>query len=393
MNMNITTLTTLLILFACAFTNIACTAAQEPTATAVVETTPVHGDGDAGDDLCIWLHPTDPSLSTVIGTDSKFGVAVYDLTGKELFYHADGAKGMVDVRYNFPLAGQRVAIVAAGDKVSNSITLYTVNPETRDLVDVSAREIEPGLMIYGTCMYRSATTGDYYAIVTSQKGEVEQWRIFDNGTGKVDAELARRFTLNPEGPGPDYKIEGCVADDELARLYLAQEIAGCIWRVGAEPSESVEKPFLVDQSKANGGHTVADVEGLTVYYKRDGTGYLLASNQGNYTYTVYAREGDNKYLMTFKVSGSDSVDAATSDDSIDVVPIHLNDTFSKGLLVVEDGKNTNGGKAAHDNYKLVPWEAVAAIGSPALDVDTAWDPRKVGAKEDSTSETPEQEGR
>jgi len=392
--MNVKRLATLLILSAIGLTLFACTKApaQVPAAPAAVETAPVHGDGDEGEDVCIWLHPTDPSRSTIIGTDSEFGIAVYDLTGKELFYHADGDKGMVDVRYNFPLGGQRVAIVAAGDENCNCITLYTVNPKTRDLVDVSAREIKPGLTIYGTCMYHSPKTGDYYAIVTSQKGEVEQWQLFDNGKGKVDAALARRFTLNPEGADADYKIEGCVADDELARLYLSQEDAGRIWRMGAEPADSADKSILVDKPKAEGGHTVADVEGLAIYYKPDGTGYLLASNQGNYTYTVYTREGDNDYLMTFKVSGSDSVDAATSDDSLDVVPIRLSETFPKGMLVVEDGKNTTGGNAAHDNYKLVPWEAVAALASPALAVDTAWDPRKVGANGGSISRTTEQDG-
>lgn len=180
-----------------------------PSVPALIETEPVRGSGDSGDDMTIWLHPTALSQSTVIGTDSKNGLMVYDLSGNELFFHDIGATGMVDLRYHFPLGGEQVALLTAGNEASNNIKLYRVDPSTRDLVDVSARTIRLALTIYGTCMYHSRKTGEYYAIVTSQQGEVEQWRLFDNGNGKVDAELARSFTLNPDGPDGDYTIVVC----------------------------------------------------------------------------------------------------------------------------------------------------------------------------------------
>jgi hypothetical protein len=58
--------------------------------TASVETTVVLHSGDAADDPCIWLHPTDPTLSTVIGTDKQAmsdgvgGLEVYDLSGARI---------------------------------------------------------------------------------------------------------------------------------------------------------------------------------------------------------------------------------------------------------------------------------------------------------------------
>lgn len=358
-----------------------------------METEPVRGEGDSGDDVCIWLHPSDPSLSTIIGTDSKTGVAVYDLTGKELFFREDGATGMVDLRYDFPLGDERISIVGAGNLAFNRIVLYEVDPTKRNLVPVSARAIEPGLSIYGTCMYRSAETDEYYAIVTSKKGEVEQWRLFGNEEGKVEAELARSFTLNPEGPDPDYTVEGCVADDELGRLYLAQEDAGRIWRVGAEPTDSAGHPVLVDRPEEEGGHMVPDTEGLAIYHASDGTGYLLASNQGNYTYNVYRREGDNEHVMTFRISGSESIDTATSDDSIEVISAPLGERFPEGLLVVEDGDNTHPGNSGHDNYKLVLWKSIANLASPPLSVDTSTRPRQaeVGAVGVQLAEDPFQD--
>lgn len=347
-----------------------------PSVPAVTETKPVRGDGDSGDDMAIWLHPTDLSKSTVIGTDSKNGLMVYDLAGNELFFHEIGATGMVDLRYNFPLDGEQVALLAAGHEASNSIKLYRVDSSTRDLVEVSARAIEPGLTIYGTCMYHSRKTGEYYVFVTSQQGEVEQWRLFEGQGGTVDAERVRRFTLNPEGPNPDYTIEGCVADDQLGRLYLSQENAGRIWRVGAAPDDPAGNPMLIDKPQSEGGHTVADVEGLALYHRQDGTGYLVANNQGNHTYTVYSRDGANEYLMTYEIVESDSVDAVQSDDSIEITSVGLNSVFQSGMIVVEDGQNTAPGSAGNNNYKFVRWGDLANLPASPLTTDGFWNPRK-----------------
>jgi 3-phytase len=50
---------------------------------ATVETTPVPDATDAADDMAIWIHPTNPALSTVLGTDklASGGLGVYDLAG------------------------------------------------------------------------------------------------------------------------------------------------------------------------------------------------------------------------------------------------------------------------------------------------------------------------
>lgn len=362
-----------------ATTQTTCQAAPLPATYAIVETDPVRGGGDSGDDVGIWLHPSDLSKSLIIGTDSKNGIALYDLSGKELAFHPDGATGMVDVRYHFSLQGNKVDLVAAGNLSKNEIVIYQPDPDRLDLKIVTAEGIRPNIDIYGTCMYFSARTGEYYVIVTSPKGEVEQWRLFETKEGQIRGELARRFTLNPQGPDSAYTIEGCVADDPLGWLYLAQEEAGRIWRVNAEPTVDQPDPVLIDKPKAEGGHTVADVEGLALYEESDGTGYLIANNQGSYSWTVYTREGDNKYLMTFKIKGSDKLDAVTSDDSLDITNVLLNESFSKGLVAVEDGKNTKPGNAGNDNYKLVPWENIVKLAPEPLDIDVTFDPRNAGS--------------
>src|SRR3970040_397431 len=65
-------------------------ATAEPVSVlATVETTPVPDATDAADDVAIWIHPTDPSLSTVIGTDklASGGLGVYDLAGNQLYFY------------------------------------------------------------------------------------------------------------------------------------------------------------------------------------------------------------------------------------------------------------------------------------------------------------------
>ena len=74
---------------------------EATTVMAAVETEPMRSGGDAADDPAIWLHPVDGAKSTIIGTDKKRGLVVYDLTGRELQYLPDGKLVNVDLRYDF----------------------------------------------------------------------------------------------------------------------------------------------------------------------------------------------------------------------------------------------------------------------------------------------------
>src|SRR5262245_960394 len=82
-------------------------AAPLPVA-ATVETIQVPHEGDAADDPAIWVHPSTPALSIVIGTDKKGGLAVYDLDGQQLQYLPDGNLNNVDIRTGFSLGGRSV---------------------------------------------------------------------------------------------------------------------------------------------------------------------------------------------------------------------------------------------------------------------------------------------
>jgi len=176
---------------------------------------------------------------------------------------------------------------------------------------------------------------------------VEQWRLYDGGDGRIHTEHVRTLRVSSAA-------EGCVADDELGVVYLAEEERG-IWKFAAEPNGG-EGAHLVDSTGPDGRLT-ADVEGLAIYDAGQGRGYLVASSQGNNTFVVYRREGQNEYVFTFRVVGGGGVDGVSDTDGIEITSRPLGASFPQGLLVVQDGSNDDG----HQNFKLISWAAVAAL--------------------------------
>src|SRR5687767_10694237 len=139
------------------------------TASPTVETDPVPHSGDAADDAAIWVHPTDPSQSTVIGSDKDGGLAVYDLSGNQLQYVSIGSLNNVDLRHGFPLGGQVVDLVIGSNRSANVLAIYKVNPVTRLLENVAARSLASNLgEIYGLGMYHSPVTGKFYAFTSDR---------------------------------------------------------------------------------------------------------------------------------------------------------------------------------------------------------------------------------
>jgi 3-phytase len=314
---------------------------------ATVETEPVPSSGDAADDPAIWRHPVDGAQSTIIGTDKKRGLMVYDVNGRLLQELPDGKLGNVDLRYDFLLGGSPTAIVTAGNRSDNSIAVYAIDQSTRMLRNIAARRLKVDLIVYGSCMYRSAVNGAYYVIITSKSGAVEQWRLLETKQGTVDAERVRGFDVGSQ-------IEACVADDELGFLYIGEEGVG-IWKYAAEPGKGNDR-IAVD-STGPAGFLTPDVEGLTIFIGAAGTGYLIASSQGRDAFNVYRREGRNDYVATFSIEAGNGIDRVTHSDGVDVINANLGPRFPHGVFVTQDQENDG----ARQNFKLVPWPAIDAI--------------------------------
>jgi 3-phytase len=315
-----------------------------------LQTQPVNVAGDAADDPAIWLHPTHPELSTLLGTQKQGGLFVYDLSGQVIQFLADGRLNNVDLRYGFPLGGERVDIVTATNRTDNSMGLYRVDPITRQLESIAAERVSIMLKeeVYGVCMYHDKTTDKYYVFVNEFGGLVQQWLLSDNGHGAIDTTLVRTFDVGSQ-------TEGCVVDDYLGYLYIGEEDVA-IWRYSAQPDAGTER-VLIDQ--ADGGFFSADVEGLALYYLNETEGYLIASSQGNNTYTVYERGGEHRYLGAFRIVNEErlGIDGVTNTDGIDVTNRPLGDAFPLGAFIAQDDVNTL--PRAFQNFKVVSWEHIA----------------------------------
>ena len=334
------------------------------TVTPTAETDPVPHSGDALDDAAVWVHPTDPAQSTIIGSDKDGGLAVYDLSGDELQYVSIGEVNNVDLRHGFPLGGQSVDLVVANDRSTNVLVVYKVNPATRTLENVAARPLASNLgEVYGLAMYRSPASGRFYAFTSDRDdGRVEQWELFDDGSGRVDGRVVRTFDAGGT-------VEGMVADDETGALYAGEETGG-LWKYGAEPDAGTARTML--DTTDSGGRLTADLEGLAIYYAAGGGGYLLASNQGANEFMIYDRRS-GAFLDRFTVS-SGTIDGVNDTDGIEVASFGLGPQFPSGLFVAQDYSNGS----SNQNFKVVDWADIAAGATPDLLIDTTQDPRTRG---------------
>lgn len=316
---------------------------------AITKTNDVETSGDSADDSCTYVNQKDPTKSLVISTNKKLGLEVYDLSGNRLQTFPDGDLDNVDIRYNFQLGGEKVALISAGNKTKNTIDFYYVDEDTNSVKRLSSGAIDAGISVYGSCMYKSPITQKMYVFVNSKLGEVIQWEVRSDLDGALQLSKAREFTVGS-------KTEGCVADEDYRKFYIGEERVG-IWRYDAEPNESAERK-MIDKTGA-GGHLVADVEGLTIYRLRNGEGYLLASSQGESAFNIYDRES-GEFIGKFHVEYDGKPIEDT--DGIDATSNYLGSRFPFGMLVVQDGNTKN----RHQSFKYISWADVALKFSPPL---------------------------
>ncbi|MEZ7127417.1 phytase [Nonomuraea sp. AD125B] len=394
-----------------------------PTVHPDVETPALYDDeagGNAnGDDPAIWVHPSDSGRSVVVTTAKEGGLNVYDLDGRPLQHFAapaapgpddePGRFNNVDVTYGF--AGRDLAIVS--DRGRDTLRIYSIsNGRLTDVTDPAAPfvfntsqgQVNDGETAYGLGAWKDST-GTYALVSRRHKTSIGLVKLLAKPGGKVGYQLVRTldlpasFTL-PNGqswtpclePDEQAQVEGMVVDQDRDVLYAAQEDVG-IWRMRADLTGT---PVLVDKVKEygvpgtydpateectsgadpgfGGHHLTADAEGLTIYYREDGKGYLLASSQGDNTFAVYRREGANSYLGQFRVGAGNGIDGVEVSDGSTVLNVPLGD-FDEGVFIAHDGVNTPAeGDREITNFKFTKWDDIA--DELDLDVDTdGWDPR------------------
>lgn len=324
-----------------------------------VETSPSINNG--AKTPALWIHPTDTALSVIIGGIQGGNIEVYNLQGFLLHLIPEGEINGIDLRYNFSLNSQPVTLIAVTNRALNQLGFYTINPNTLELINVTARIIIFNFTLENLCMYHSILSDKYYVIVMDGEGTVQQWELLPTGNGTVDAERKRRFMVNR-------KINGCVTDDQYAHLYIATETG--IVKYGAEPQDGTAN-LLLDTSMP--------VSSLSLYYAKGQTGYLFASTPSDNHFLVYQRGNDNILLGNFAINAGNGFDSVEQSQGFAVTNVALNQTFPQGLLVAQDTENTE--PVANTNYKLVAFERIAQTLN--LDIDTSVNPRQLNFEDDS----------
>lgn len=307
--------------------------------------------GDSADDTAIYINEQDPKKSLIIGTNKQAGLIVYDLNGKITQEFNDGELNNVDIRYDFAFNNQKVALIAASNRTFDTIDFYYVD-NTQKVSRLSSNEYHAGLEIYGLCMYKDKENDDYYVFVNSKKGEVIQWLI-ESKDNNLILSNARQFQLSSQ-------VEGCVADDDYQKFYISEETRG-IWQYEAFAS-SIKEPVLIDTVSLN-GNLAADVEGLALYNIGKKEGYLIASSQGDNSFSIYSRK-TLEFVGKFQVNYQDKQIQNT--DGISISSHQLDISYPFGIVVVQDGNKTN----EFQNFKMVSWLSLATSFFPPLKLET-----------------------
>jgi myo-inositol-hexaphosphate 3-phosphohydrolase len=324
--------------------------------TADAETVPATHSGDAADDPAIWVHPANPASSLLIGNDKLGALEVYKIDGsfQQRRTTATSFWGNVDVRQQVAVGGRTLDVVAA---YNAGLRLYTV-----DLATLTLRPVTDGSGVYptnsgeGLCLYNSSLTGDVTAFVITRPGQARQFLLTDNDAdGLLEASLVREFAVGSEA-------EGCVADDEAALVYIAEEDVG-LWRYGAEPTASTAR-VLVDKVQPD-GNLAADVEGVTLVDTGGDGGYLLVSaqNTDNPTQSYFVRydRETNAFAGAFRIVNGTAADGCTRTDGVTATATSLGAKYPNGVFVCQDDNNTTPGGSGHQDFKLTRLEKVADL--------------------------------
>jgi 3-phytase len=343
-----------------------------PVVDAIAATDAVATLDDAADDAAIWVHPTNPALSLVLGTNKKAGLEVYDLKGIRLQALNDGLINNVDI-VQFP-AGPDLAF--GTNRTDNSITVYTIDAASRAVRIVPEARIPTGVAIdadevYGIGAYVLPTaTADPVAhvVLAMKSGHVMVYRVAAPTASRQawSHEMIEHFQVGTQ-------IEGVVADVATGRLFIGEEAVG-VWAYrlpGLPPAaEDDEAParVLVDVVRAHvstsrrrstdaytpaGGNLASDVEGLALV-RGTRAAYLIVSCQGEDRFAVY-NANSLHYMGSVRVryASSAGFDPVTHTDGVTALALPLGPAFPSGAMVMQDDND-----GSPQNFKFVSWADV-----------------------------------
>jgi 3-phytase len=333
-----------------------------PVLQPVLATDPVAHDPD---DPAIWVHPTDPSKSLILGTDKiagEGGLYVFGLDGRERQRLAPlDRPNNVDVEYGFSLGGRRIDIAVVTERKQHRLRLFEIPADGGTLVDLAPSGIpvlagETGARSepMGIALYKRPKDGAIFAIVAPKTGGTTdylwQYRLEDDGRGGVKGTAARRFGhVSQRGPtaGEAGEIEAVAVDDELGYVYYSDERFGIRkWQADPDRADAAKELAIFATDGYQG-----DREGLAIYPEADGKGYIVSSDQipGGTRLHLFRREGapgrphDHTETVAVFPTASDAT------DGLEVTSRAL-PGFARGLLVMMN--------STPKNFLVYGWDGV-----------------------------------
>jgi 3-phytase len=316
---------------------------------------------DDPDDPAIWVHPSDPARSLIIGTNKvaapNGALVVFALDGtiRQTVSGIDRPNN-VDIETGVVLDGQMVDLAITTERLQRRLRIFSIAADGSGLTDIGAVPVLEGETgdhsePMGISLYKRPADGALFAIVAPKLGAstnyLWQYRLTGDGKGGVNGTLVRRFGNFSEvgaEPGEPGEIEAIVVDDELGYVYYSDERHGIHkWHADPDHAEAGKELAVFGTS----GYQL-DREGLALYTHADGTGYLVSTDQipGGSVFKLYRREGEAGQPHRHIVVG-EAKTTTDETDGIEVVSTSL-PGFPKGLLVA-----MNSGPR---NFALFSWE-------------------------------------
>lgn len=269
-----------------------CALAAEPAVQPRVISETVRHDTD---DPAIWINSADPAASLVIGTDKDADGALYvfDLQGR--IVHDKVVRGLlrpnnVDIAYGVMVGGKRVDIAVVSERYAKRLRIYRLP----DMAPIDGGGIpvfvgERARDVMGVALYTRQSDNALFAVVSRSdafaptQGYLHQYRLADDGNGQLRGTFTRAL-----GEWSGIKeIEAIAVDNAAGYIYYSDENHG-IAKYHADPLAED-----ADEMLASFGHGdfSDDREGISLYKRDDGTGYILVSDQQANRFNIYAREG------------------------------------------------------------------------------------------------------
>jgi len=308
--------------------------------------------GEDADDPAVWVNRKEPEKSLLFGTNKtkapNGSLVVFNLDGKIIQTISDiDRPNNVDVEYGLRLGKSKVDIAVLTERLQSRLRVFKIKADGSGLEDISDLE---GLKVFrneqgdasqpmGIALYKRPKDGAVFAIVSRKTGTSDrylgQYRLADNGQGKVKAIEVRRFGLY----SGINEIEAVAVDDELGFVYYADEGYG-IRKYHADPNRSDANRELSVFARTG---FQGDHEGIGIYKMKGGKGYIICTEQlpDHSRYHLFSRHGiaknqhDHSGTLRIVAGGADET------DGIEVVSERVGSRFPKGLVMVMNSKGRN----------------------------------------------------